>query len=112
MPSITHGVSDLTVRLPNGVLATIIDGQVDVDYDMQDAEPEVGISDAYVAEFSLEGGEIEVVFSETDKSAVALRLWAGHPVLAEIAEAYKDAIEEACMEDAAEDYWTDRLCGR
>lgn len=97
---ITQHISDLVVTLPNGVLATIIEGQIEVDYDMQDAEPDVGIPHAYVYDFYVEGGEIEVVFTEDQPAAVALVLKGGDPILKQIAAAYRDTIEEACMEDA------------
>ncbi len=112
MASVTYHVSDLDIRLPNGVIATIIDGQVEVDFDLQDAEPDVGISEGYVADFTIEAGEIEVVFTEDQPAAVALVLAEGHPVLKQIAQAKRNSIEQACLDEAAEDYWTDRWNGR
>ena len=112
MPAITYTVCDLDVRLPNGMMATIQEGQVDVDYDLQDAEPDVGIPEGYVADFTLEGGQIEIAFVDDLRENIALVLTAGHPILVQIAKAQRDDIEQACLDEAAEDYWTDRSCGR
>jgi hypothetical protein len=108
MPAITYTVCDLDVILPNGATARIEEGQIEVDYDLQDAEPDVGISEGYAADFTIEGGQVEIAFIDEDRANIALVLTAGHPILAQIAKAEKNDIEQACMDEAAEDWWTCR----
>lgn len=93
--SVTFPVSDIEVTLPNGELATVLDGELELDTYSEAADPSVG-APAYIVAWATEGW-IEVV-TEILQHPIHIVLRAGHPVLEDLNKRYGDEMSEAASD--------------
>lgn len=118
MDELLYDIEDSELVMPNGQTLYVKHGQLEIAYDIQRPERDVGIFHSW-ADWDLASRFVPVIATDEDgEREIALVLPAKHPAIQRILAADADYIHEKCMNDASDydgpdpDDWRDRMIDR
>ena len=95
MPLTTFPIEDYALAMPNGVTLTVIDGELDIDFTVEPAEPDVGLFAPW-PQFDVDG-PVCVTAADTDGRQVRLALPVRHPAVTALVREAEDRILDQIM---------------